>query len=153
MQFVEYNLWNNLSDKADNEFWSKVGYVLILLEPLFAINIVTNLSLRAALAALYIVFLGVTNHKRDFNTTVGSNGHLAWNWLQFPVTFWVVWISFLGLPFLIEKLYVWWLLGSLTFVGSYYYYAKDKTFGIMWCWIVTAGWFLVMGDISASQRF
>ena len=153
MQFVEYNLWKNLSDKKANEFWSKAGYALILLEPLFAINIVSNFDLRAALAALYIIYIALMEHKQDFNTTIGPNRHLAWNWIEFPTIFWIVWLSFFGLPFLIEKLYVWWLLGSLTFVGSYYYYAKDKTFGSMWCWIVTAGWLLVIGDSSGLTHF
>jgi len=153
MQFVEYNLWNNLSTKDVNEFWSKIGYALILLEPYFAINIMSDTILRNTLFALYTLFISLTNHHRDFKTTVGKNGHLSWNWLEFPYTFWVIWLSFLVTPLLLEKQYLLSMFGSLTFVGSYYFYAKDKTFGSMWCWIVTFMWFLIIGDSAGLTQF
>ncbi len=43
MQLVEYYLWNNLNNKDKNTFYSKLGYLVIALEPLFALFMVYSL--------------------------------------------------------------------------------------------------------------
>jgi hypothetical protein len=147
MQFIEYKLWKNISDKSANEFWSKVGFAAIFLQPYIAINIVEKYTLRNVLFLIYTLFLLITIYTHlviNFTTTVGPNKHLAWNWLDFSFPICLIWTLFIAIPFLLEKNYIVFVGVIVSFFVSYYLYAKDKTFGSMWCWVANIAWVLVI---------
>jgi len=147
MQFIEYNIWNTISDKSANEFWSKIAFASIGLQPYFAINIIENNVLRNTMFAIYTLFALILLYIQpviNFITTIGPNKHLTWNWLDYPLIIGILWSLFVVVPFLIEKEYIMFVGGVLTFSLTYYLYAKDKTFGSIWCWVVNSAWILVI---------
>jgi hypothetical protein len=148
MQFVEYMLWNNLNNVKVNEFWSKVGFAIIMLEPYFAINIINETSLRNIFFGLYTLKI-VTDipdiiNNTIFKTTVGKNKHLSWNWMSSNRSFYIPWLFFFSVPFYISKHYVSFLFILISFIITYYLYNKAKTFGTMWCWIANFAWIVII---------
>ncbi len=87
MQLVEYFLWKNIKDKKKNEFYSKMGFLVILLEPLSAINMIENnilLKNNLIYSYLFITFIYLLfNYKNiNFKTSINKKGFLQWNWLE-----------------------------------------------------------------------
>lgn len=95
MQLVEYYLWTNLNTNEvgedKNKFYSKIGYTVILLEPLFALFMVYSLKIYGLpitkfLIIFYIIYISIYTkmnyNKLNFITRIGDNGHLEWYFLK-----------------------------------------------------------------------
>lgn len=147
MQFVEYNLWNNLKNPEGNRFWSMVGDATIWGEILASINILTNpfqRNLMYGLAGIHFVlsellFAG----NRKFKTTLGPNGHLSHDW--YPETS----LSRLNalliiVPFWLQGYTSFALFVTLTALFSALNYYKSNEFSSMWCFFALGFWFLVI---------
>lgn len=156
MQFVEYMLWNNLDNLKVNEFWSKVGLAIIILEPYFAINIINESLLRNIFFGLYTLKVAIDIpdiiNKTIFKTTIGENKHLAWNWMSSNLSFYIPWLFFFTLPFYISKNYVSFIFILVTFLITYYLYNKTKTLGTMWCWIANSAWIFIIADSFGIKK-
>ena len=155
MQFYEYMIWKNINNREINRIWSIIGYIIIQLEPIVALNILDASIIKYVLLLLYTtaVLISATIYKHDFTTIVAKNGHLKWNWLESPKTLfdkfmWFIWFSALLIPLCIVaikyKYYVPFLFILLTLVLTIYYYFTAGTFGTMWCWISNALWLYVI---------
>lgn len=155
IQFYEYMIWKNLNNRQLNKLWSIIGYIIIQLEPIAAINILDPSLLKTILYFIYIipVIISVIIYKHDFKTVVGSNGHLAWNWLESPndlITklMWVGWFSCIFIPLIVYGMkYKYYF--PLVFLASvalftFYNYFKAGVFGTMWCWVSNAIWLYVI---------
>jgi hypothetical protein len=135
MQLVEFFLWTNLDDAAMNAIYSKIGYALILAQPAFVIMSMRQprVDLLIGYAVLVAVILAVGPH--DFRTTVGSNGHLRWNWLSTPIALLLIWLAFFCARFILQGEYRALSYILVTFGASYYAYRRHPgTWGTMWCW-------------------
>ena len=147
MQFVEYNLWNNLKNPAGNRFWSMMGDATIWGEILASINLLTNPLQRSTmfgLAGLHFVLSELLfPGNREFKTTVGPSGHLSHDW--YPNTPLArLNAAFIILPFWLQGYtsFAWFV--TLTFLYSAYMYHKTNEFSSMWCFFALGFWFLVM---------
>jgi hypothetical protein len=141
MQLVEYFLWKNIDDPKKLEFWSKIGAVLIVAQPLFLINMMKDGLVKTQLLAFWTVFvLGWFLLKTNkFETKIGKNGHLVWNW--FPEGAWgLVWVAAWFAPVILSKNYQFLALSLAGFLPSLYFYMKHNTWGSMWCWISVMSW-------------
>lgn len=141
IQLVEYFLWKNLNNVQANAFWSRVGFLVLILETLVAAAL-----LPAALRAkAWAVILGVTavyllTHKIDARTTIGDNGHLKWHWAAPVNSPWGMgWIAMILAPFFIMGYNSLALFGVFTALVSMYFNYKYETFGSYWCWIAVSG--------------
>lgn len=156
MQFVEYMLWNNLKNVKVNELWSKVAFALIILEPYSAINVISETSLRSLFFVIYTIIVGIfiplLIKDTNFNTSVGENKHLSWNWFPSDIRYHIVWLFFFTAPFLISKYYIRFVLILATYLISYYLYHKTNTMGSMWCWIATFSWIYIIGDSFGLKK-
>jgi hypothetical protein len=82
-------LWKNLNNKSKNEFLSKLGLILIVLQLFIFIFIIDNDFYRYFVLSCYVIFgLFVFIYKMNyspfiFKTTISKNGHFSWNWLNF----------------------------------------------------------------------
>jgi len=139
MQLLEYFTWKNLSDRKMNAFLSKVGLFLVFIQiPLFILhqpNVKSNIKM--VLVILYLMFsLFVKSHYSiDFSMKKAVNGHLAWNWLNFPAHIIIIYLSFiLGLLFY-EKEYLKFIIYFVVIFAIYYTYNNTNTWGSLWCWI------------------
>lgn len=160
IQFIEYMLWNNLNNKVMNMFLSNIGYIVILLEPYFSINILDRSKLKNILYIIYTIYIIIAVYLcyityGDSRTIIGKNGHLEWKWLPDTKTLirkiaWVVWFTIFFIPLVIKtlenksKYLVILIFGLFTTVMSFYYYFSYGTFGSMWCWSANFVWLFVI---------
>lgn len=141
MQLVEYFLWKNLHNKQGNEFWSKVGFLLIALQPVVSMWSIDDKTKRNAGLGLYIlgaVFL-LTVVKPlgtiDFSSHRAPNGHLAWNWIDFPKAAFAIYVIFQFIALFFNKRYTRFGLQLVVTSLIYLTYVQSGTWGSMWCWI------------------
>lgn len=141
MQLVEYFLWKNVDNKKGNEFWSKVGFLLIALQPvvsLWAIEDKTKRNMGLGLYILGIVFL-LTVVKPlgaiDFSSHRAPNGHLAWNWIDFPKLALLLYVVFQFISLVFNKRYLRFGFQLALTTLIYLTYIQSGTWGSMWCWI------------------
>ena len=144
IQLIEYFTWKNLNNKNLNNKnlnrqLSQLGFFLIFLQPILSILIPNNVkfNIKATLITLYViclVFLGFLI-KYDYSMVKAPNGHLAWNWLNVPVFYIFIWVTFLLVILLYAKKYILFAIYALIFLAIYYTYYKTNTWGSLWCWI------------------
>jgi hypothetical protein len=129
----------NLNNKKINRLLSQLGFFLIFLQPILSILIPNNVkfNVKATLITLYLVFffLLFISIKNDFSMTKAPNGHLAWNWLNIPVFYIFIWLTFLLVILLYAKKYILFAINAIIFLAIYYTYYKTNTWGSLWCWI------------------
>jgi hypothetical protein len=138
IQLVEYFTWKNINDKKMNTFLSQIGLFLILIQPpLFILSRKITHKLKAFLIGLYSFFtiFCILNYTIDFSMKRAINGHLAWNWLNFPIIIILIWVSFSFGLILYEGRYIEFIVYLLLFLVIYYTYYKYNTWGSLWCWI------------------
>ena len=137
IQLMEYYTWNNLHDKKANRFLSQIGLFLIFIQiPLFIYSR-ENFPYKLLLFAAYLVFsTGILFYFNiDFSMNKAANGHLAWNWLNFPPIIYLIYVFFILGLCLYEKRYIAFILYFIVICGIYYTYNESNTWGSLWCWI------------------
>jgi hypothetical protein len=138
IQLVEYFTWANLNDKKINTFLSKIGLFLIFIQPIFStLSCDIDNKLKTWIIALYLVFsifCYLVYFPIDFSMNKAQNGHLAWNWLNFPIILNCIWLSFVIGVILYQKKYLKFCVYLIVVLAIYYTYYKTKTWGSLWCW-------------------
>jgi len=152
MQFIEYMLWTNLKNPAQNELWSQIALLNLLVQPLASINIIKNNNLKLGFYIFFLIsfFLSLLTTKIssiNFETTVGKNKHLSWDWLDTNIIGISIWAFFFLAPLFIEKYYVFGFIGLITLLSSLYFY-DQKTFGSVWCWSANIVWIIIIAQSS-----
>ena len=151
MQLVEAMIW---SHTFSNLYLSQIAFVLILLQP--ALSIINfdskHKQLVSPCLALYALFVAVLLtvlhpwNTIDFSSIKSpSNGHLAWNWLNFPLYIIAIWLAFFMVRYIINRdLTGVWVFAIVCL--TYILYHKTKTWGSLWCWIANcaAFWLVFM---------
>jgi len=149
MQLVEYFTWNNLHDKKTIRLLSQIGLFLIFIQiPLFIYSR-ENFPYKSLLFAAYLVFsTGILFYFNiDFSMNKAANGHLAWNWLNFPPIIYLIYVSFiLGLCYY-QKRYIAFILYFIIIGGIYYTYNESNTWGSLWCWIANIISLKLIGEV------
>ena len=139
MQLVEYFIWSK--SLFSNHILSQLGFILIVLQPIFAtLTIVNNEQIKYAAIIAYLCFLGAMFVIKpwssiEFRTTPASNGHLAWNWLKWELSTLIIWILFLSLRFIINKEWMFLIVMYILATISYILYNDTYTWGSLWCWL------------------
>jgi len=139
IQLMEYFAWENLHDKKMNELLSKIGLFLIFIQiPFFVLSSsdVDN-KLKTIIIGVYLMFslFVISYFTIDFSMHKAPNGHLAWNWLEFPTYIILIWLSFIFGLFLYQKQYLKFGLYAIIIFAIYYTYYQTNTWGSLWCWI------------------
>jgi len=139
MQLLEYFTWKHLNNKEINRLLSQLGLFLIFIQPILFILSIPNVkySVKTPVLALYILFsLGCFLYfPINYSMEKAPNGHLAWNWLNFPPYIVLTWITFIFILLLYAKDYFRFILHTGLFLAIYYTYYKTNTWGSLWCWI------------------
>jgi hypothetical protein len=139
IQLVEYFTWKHLHNKKLNRLLSQLGLFIIFMQPILFILIPNNVkfNIKASIITLYLVFffLVFISIKNDFSMTKASNGHLAWNWLNYPPPIVLLWVAFFLVILLYAKKYTIFARNAIIFLAIYYTYYKTNTWGSLWCWI------------------
>jgi hypothetical protein len=160
MQLVEYFLWKNLKTMPYNIYYSSIGFFLVMLQLFLMIIIIKDSNIRNVLVGIYLIFslYIISQHslQKDLYTTVGKNGHLVWEWMNFKNTIFnntyiYFFIYFVALFFMDNLMLKPFIVFSLLF--SVFFYYKDRTFGSMWCWIFNLFFLYFIVNILLIQPF
>ena len=144
MQLIEFFLWRNLNDNAINNTLSIAASTLIIIQQLILMLMIKNMNIRYILLLVYaLLLISVFLYKNanhipiKFNTFVGINGHLSWEWMNWkknkPSLLWLG-LIFYVLPLLFVKNNILTLFVMLSMIITLIGYYKYNTFGTMWCW-------------------
>ena len=147
MQLIEYFLWKSINnhDTLSNIFYSKLGLLLVFIQPLASIMLITSNTVRYSLgiayclaSALFILLKSIYN-PFIFKTFIGPNKHLAWKWLEFKGIWQIyvgIWFFCLSAAAFTERSNkIIYLISVTSFLLYYYMYKDSLTFGTLWCHI------------------
>ena len=170
MQLIEYFLWRNLKNKEINTNLSILGFTILMIQPITLMlydtynsgNITRFIQLISVYSIGWISFLlyKYLYHPISFITTIGKNGHLAWNWLNFNayeliayllLYFSYIFYSFVYLSININSIYKYLFLIT-AFIARMFYF-KTSEFGSMWCWLFNSILLLLVVNILLIQPF
>lgn len=156
MQLLEYFMWTHIGNAAKVTLLSKLGMLLIFLQPLAFMMRIEDVATRGYATAAYLLFAAVylmwirPLHQTRWNTRVAKNGHLQWEWLTAP--FWAafIWVCFLACHNLFvhkdmtQAFIRMGIFFFIPFIISYVLYAQHGTWGSVWCHIsnLVFAWFL-----------
>lgn len=138
MQLIEFFLWRNLKNVGLNYFWSSLGQLLVTVQPIAALSMLPNATLKTGLLAAYagfVVFLYSKYGNHQPNTKV-YNGHLQWNWAQLSWVEYLTWLAFLSFALVYNGYYEAVLVALVLLVITYYSYSVHRTAGSLWCWSI-----------------
>ena len=149
MQLVEFFLWRAIDSGGSTRVASMAGLSLIAVQPvLSAARLLMpgqSPALGAALLAAYslpCVLFALRAGPIVFETTVGSSGHLQWEWLRVDTLVVAAWAAVLIAPMLFLSPR-WLNLSAAAFVlgtllVSCYFGWRDGSWGTIWCWVAAA---------------
>jgi hypothetical protein len=141
MQLVEYFLWKNLKNFKINTQLSMAAISLVVVQQLILMFMIPNEALRTYMLLAYAVFVVLFYvFKRptlQLHTSIGKNGHLSWDWLNYngyeQIWLFVGLLFYLVPVFMIQQFVLMFFL-ILFLSASLFYNYKFNTFGSMWCW-------------------
>lgn len=150
MQLIEYFVWKG---SVSVELLSKLGLILILVQPVLAILLLEKKKYIVPLLIAYSIFIAlVVFIVKPINNIVwkmerGPNGHLIWHWLDFPLAVMIIWLAFLASRSALNKDWMGFTFIVTTATISYALYYKTNTWGSLWCWIANLVAFLLVFNV------
>ena len=139
MQLLEYFIWTKT---FSNKLLSQIALFVILCQPIFnIIKIETYPKAIPYLLAAYLIFiiilytLIIPIDTINFSTVSSKNGHLSWKWLNWNIYIIFIWYTFLSTRWIIDKMYMIFIVISVLLIITLILYKETNTFGSMWCWV------------------
>lgn len=139
MQLIEYFIW---SKTFSNKLLSQLALFIIVIQPICnIINITTKPEYIPYVLISYILFILIVFtfiiplQDIDFSSVPSMNGHLSWKWLQWNIYVLLIWYIFLISRWIIDKLYLPFIIVSIFLIVSIILFKDTYTWGSMWCWI------------------
>jgi hypothetical protein len=145
MQLIEFFLWKNLKNNKINELLSRLASFLVLIQPFTIMLMIKHINIKYFLLSLYSLFLILYFIYKDkynpikFNTSIGINGHLSWEWMNYKGyenIIVIIFILFYIVPSLFTNNFLLILFILISVIISFVQYFKYNTFGSMWCWYI-----------------
>jgi hypothetical protein len=144
IQLLEYFAWIYINNKKKIEILSKIGLVIIGLQIIlinyFLLNDEIRLYSFIMMLILFILFAIFELPKINFDMEKGNNGHLIWHWLDLPLIWIIIGLTFYIIPLLLYREKVAFIGVSIILIISIYNYYKYKTWGSMWCYFSNIIW-------------
>jgi hypothetical protein len=144
MQLIEFFIWKNINNKSLNKFYSILGLLLVVLQPIISLMMLNDNNLKYNLITTYIAFSSLFVYyklaKFDTISSVSKNGHLKWDWFHFTkyefIIIYGLWLLFLIYSPIVNKHYkILFYVMSLFAISMYSFY-KDGSEGSLWCWSI-----------------
>ena len=157
MQLIEFFLWRNLKDKYINHILSKLASLLIIVQQITLLFIIPNETIKYSMLLLYAFCLILYKcfYKVNAYTTIGKNGHLAWEWANYKgyeLLWLLMWLFFYIVPLLFINNFLLSIFTIPILILSLFYY-EYKTFGTVWCWAINLSLFYFLIDILILQPY
>jgi hypothetical protein len=163
MQLIEYYLWTYLKNPAKNQYYTLIGLVVILLEPLAALLLVPDRKIALSVGFLYIalmvVWLYQTYQKRvdeitedRYTTVVGKNGHLYWPFVR-DLNGWagIAWFMVFFFGIFMSRDIVFILVATIALGYSIYSESYNGTYTSLWCNYSNALWVWIILWVVAKK--
>jgi hypothetical protein len=107
IQLLEYFAWIYINNKKIIEILSKIGLVIIGLQIIlinyFLLNDEIRLYSFIMMLILFILFAIFELPKINFDMEKGNNGHLIWHWLDLPLIWIIIGLTFYIIPLLLYR--------------------------------------------------
>lgn len=136
IQLLEYFLWKNITNKRLNKILSTIGTLIIYMQPIAALFLMNDVRKRNFYIFIYLCsfpFLIYKMTKTHPFTFISKKGHLQWNWPNMD-GFDFMYIIFLFLPLIVNKLYTVAIITAILLFLSIYLYRVDNSYKSLWCW-------------------
>ena len=150
IQLLEYYAWTYINNKKIIRILSLIGLGIIGLQIIlinyFLLNGKTRLISFILMLIFFILFAIFQFPKINFDMKKGENGHLIWYWLDLPLFWILIALSFYIVPLYINrnKSILILIFVSVILLISLYYYYKYKTWGTMWCYFSNLIWLYLL---------
>jgi hypothetical protein len=143
IQLLEYFAWTYIGDSQKIYYLSVIGLLLILVQLFMLCYYANNYQheLLISLFAYVILFCIFCLPETKFNMKKGKNGHLEWEWLNFPPVFIFFGLLLYCIPIAINKNYIGLAFTVSTMIISLYHYYKYNAWATMWCYFSNIIWF------------
>jgi hypothetical protein len=148
MQLFEYFAWTYLDNKKVIYYLSIIGAFLIFLQVFLRSYLLENpihkqimMQLLFVFMVVYFIFILPTT---KFNMKRGINGHLEWEWLDWPKVFIMAGLFFYIMPNLLRKQYISSIIMVCLILITLYNYHEYKTWGTMWCYFSNVLWLYIV---------
>jgi len=164
MQLIEHFVWKNLDNKLVNTNLSRLGAVIIMLQPVILMFMNSFASIKYNMLIAYAVFIAVSCSYCIFlgsnvlraHMSVAKNGHLIYEWLEYKgyeriILYTYLLFYVLALIFTRNPLLTLFTITSLLL--SVYTYYTQRTMGTMWCWTVNMFMFYFLAEILLIKPF
>lgn len=142
MQLFEFFIWRNINDAFYNKFFSILATSLLILQPVFSLMILSNISLRNILLSTYLTLaLPYSLYKfytKEIYSIVGKSGNLKWEFFDTTPLILMVWFFFFFFSFVYHKKWTGFFFGLFLLILAYINYKNDNTIWSMWCWAVNS---------------
>lgn len=148
MQLLEFFTWTYYDNKKINKFLSIIGLFIILIQIILLNYYYPDKKTSKILISLILIFLilFIIFELRNINFSMkrGKNKHLIWYWLDLPIIWIIIGLSFYLIPiFLTKNILI--ILFTIIILGfSLYFYWKYKTWGTMWCYFSNILWVYIL---------
>jgi len=157
IQLLEYFTWTYYNNKKINKILSYIGLIIILTQ-IYLLNYYlppANISrfILILLLILLILFIIIQLPKINFAMTRGKNKHLIWHWLDLPIIWIIIGLSFYIIPILFTRNLFIIIIYLLVLAISLYFYWNYKTWGSMWCYFSNSLWAFVLIKLIIKYLF
>lgn len=156
MQLLEFFAWTYYDNRKINRILSIIGMMIIITQVILLNYYLPDKKIRNILLFLIFIFLLlfiiIDLKNVNFSMKRGENKHLIWYWLDLPL----IWII-IGLSFYLIPVYLYGNLLTILFMItilliSLYFYWKYKTWGSMWCYFSNLLWLYVLIMIIIKKK-
>lgn len=153
MQLLEFFLWKSIenNDKKMNYLFSIIGLGLVLIQPILSMRMTNRIyksliPIYLLITAGYLLLRYILNPIK-FETKIGANKHLAWNWLDMK-GYWQIYI-FLWFFFIeyTDSNIIFPIGAAVPFFYTYYKYRKTNEWGSIWCWLINSFCLFLLIDV------
>jgi hypothetical protein len=144
IQLIEFFLWKNLKNNKINNLLSRLACIIVMLQPYTLMLMIKRINIKYFLLSLYSLFLILIyintslHRKNSFHTSIGINGHLSWEWMNYKEYEKIIVIIFI-LFYIFSSLFInnslLFLFILVSMIISFIQYFNYNTFGSMWCWL------------------
>ena len=157
IQLLEYFTWTYYNNKKINKIISYIGLIIIITQ-IYLLNYYlppVNISrfILILLLILLILFIIIQLPKIKFAMTRGKNKHLIWHWLDLPIIWIIIGLSFYIIPILFTRNLFIIIIYLLILAISLYFYWNYKTWGTIWCYFSNSLWVFVLIKLIIKYLF
>ena len=142
MQLIEFFIWKNINNAYYNNVFSIIATCLLILQPIASLMILSNIQLRNILILVYLLLtIPYSIYKFSIyhiQSVQSKCGHLQWQFLRQDTIAWCIWLFFFLFSLIYEMHWGGLIFACIVLFICVTNYAKDRTIGSMWCWLVNS---------------